>query len=125
MIVLDSSALLAILLDEPHADAVRKELPRAVISTANLAEVLSAAERKGVDSEAAYSAIHAMGVGIVAVDVVQARLAGKISRAPRSLNLSLGDRLCIALAIALEYEVLTADRGMARFTAGTTVRLFR
>ncbi len=123
--VLDSSALLAVLLGETGSDRVVAILPGAAMSAANLAEVLTKVEQRGLDSEAAYGHVLALGVQIIAVEPLHARLAAKISRAPRSLNLSLGDRLCIALAIALGSEVLTSDRAMAQFRAGTNVHLFR
>ncbi len=123
--VLDSSALLAVLLGETGSDRVVAILPGAAMSAANLAEVLTKVEQRGLDSEAAYGHVLALGVQIIPVEPLHARLAAKISRAPRSLNLSLGDRLCIALAIALGSEVLTSDRAMAQFRAGTNVHLFR
>jgi len=125
VIVLDSSAILAVLLAERGADKVISHFAEGVISAATLAEILSKAEQKGLASEAAYDRIVAFGLGIAPVETVHARIAAKIALAPRELDLSLGDRLCIALAIALRCELLTSDRGMARFHAGIPIRSFR
>lgn len=46
--VLDASALLALLLDEPGADRVAATLGDAVMSTVNLAEVLGKAADRGL-----------------------------------------------------------------------------
>lgn len=95
------------------------------MSTATSAEVLSRAQQRGRDAEGSYRRIVNFGIGMMPVTVVQARIAGEISRAPRRLDLSLGDRLCIALAIALNCELLTSDRKMAEFEAGVPITLFR
>jgi ribonuclease VapC len=125
MIVLDSSAILAVLLAERGADKVVSRFDEAVISTASLAEILSKAEQKGLASEAAYERIVAFGLGIVPVETLHAHIAAKIALAPRELDLSLGDRLCIALAIVLRCELLTSDRGVMRLHAGIPIRSFR
>ncbi len=49
MIVLDASALLALVQRERGADQVAAALPEAAMSTANLAEVLSKAGDRGFD----------------------------------------------------------------------------
>lgn len=125
MIVLDSSAILAVLLAEPGAHNVVASFHDGVLSTVSLAEILSKAERKGIDSEEAYARILAYGLRIVPVEEQHARIAAKISLAPRELDLSLGDRLCIALAVALNCALLTSDRGMLRLPVGIPIRSFR
>lgn len=125
MIVLDSSALLAVLLDERGAENVVATFADAVISAAMLAEVLGKLEQKGFASEDEYRRIVAFGIGILPLDVTQARIAAKIALAPRELDLSLGDRLCIALAIQRNSTLLTSDRGMLQFEAGIPIRSFR
>ena len=125
MIVLDSSAVLAVLLREKGADRVERRFGEAVISAVTLAEVLTKGIQRGISSDAAYAAIREFGIDIEPVLPLHARIAGEISRAPRRLDLSLGDRLCIALAIALDCELLTSDRGMSEFDAGIPITLFR
>ena len=125
MIVLDSSALLAVILDEPGADRVSATFPEALISAATLAEILSKAHQRGLTIDGSYRRIVNFGIGIVPVTALQARIAAEISRAPRKLDLSLGDRLCIALAISLTCELITSDRGIAAFEAGVPITLFR
>jgi ribonuclease VapC len=46
MTVLDASAVLALVPDEPGADMVAAELSRAVLWTANLAEVVASSWRR-------------------------------------------------------------------------------
>ena len=125
MIVLDASAILAVILSEPGADRVEAAFDQAVISAATLTEILTKTYQRGLDSEGSYRRIVNFGIGIVPVTTKQARIAAEISRAPCRLNLSLGDRLCIALAISLDCELLTSDGGIEKFKAGIPVTRFR
>jgi ribonuclease VapC len=125
VIVLDSSAVLAVALREPGAAAVHAELSDAVLSTANLAEILTVAERNGFDSDEIFRLIVDLGVPLVPVGAQHARIAAKLWSAGRRLNLSLGDRISLALALEQNATVLTSDREMTRLQAGISVRLFR
>ena len=125
MIVLDSCALLAVLLNERGAANVISVLPDAVISAASLAEVLTKAQQRGIESEAACERIYAFGIGILPVESLHARVAAKFALAPRRLDLSLGDRLCMALAVVLGVELMTSDRGIAEFDTEIAIRSFR
>jgi len=123
--VLDSSAVLAVAFGETGASAVLSVAPSALLSAANLAEVLTVAERKNVDSDKVFHEILGLGVTIVPVTDSQAIMAAKLWLLARSLNLSLGDRICLALAIERNVEVLTSDREMTRIAVAVPVTLFR
>ena len=126
MIVLDSSAVLAVILGEPGADRVRMAFSQGVISTACLAEILTKVTQRGRDLEGSYVKVGQFGLGVHLVEERHALIAADIAmKAPRALGLSLGDRLCIALAMALNCELLTGDRRMAQFDAGVPITLFR
>jgi PIN domain nuclease of toxin-antitoxin system len=64
-------------------------------------------------------------VGIVPVEVAHARISAHLWRGYPKLNLSLADRLCLALAINRGAQVLTSDREMTRIDLGVKVELFR
>lgn len=49
--VLDASALLALLAEEPGADEVEELLDGAAMATVNLSEVLQKSEQHGIDTE--------------------------------------------------------------------------
>ena len=125
MIVLVCSAVLAIALKEPGSPRVLAALPQAVLSAANLAEVLIVIERKGGDADQINADIENLGIPVVPIEKAHARIAAKIRRAHPTLNLSLGDCLCMALAIERNCEVLTSDREMTKVALGVTVTLFR
>ncbi len=126
MIVLDSSALLAVILEEPGADRIKEALAQSVISAASLAEILTKVVRRGLDLEGAYARIGSFGLDVHPVEEEHALLAAEIySKAPPALDLSLADRLCIALAMTLQCELLTSDRGMTQYDAGIPITPFR
>ncbi len=126
MIVLDSSAVLAVILDESGADRVKATFSQGAISAASLAEILTKVVQRRLDLAGGYARLGSFGLEVHPVEEEHALLAADIyARAPRQLNLSLGDRLCIALAMTLKCELLTGDRGMAQFDAGIPITLFR
>ena len=107
MIVLDASAVLAYLQGEPGADVVEQRLPGARLGTANLCEVLSRMGA-GVEARVAEALLVARGVTFEPVTGEDARIAAAM-RSARP-DLSLGDRLCLALAERLGALAVTADR---------------
>lgn len=125
MIVLDSSALLALLLNEPGADVVAAEMDEAVMSSANLAEVLSKAEERGGDAMALLTQIPRTPLQIVPLSVVTALGAARLRPLTQSLGLSLGDRICLALAQELDCEALTADKRWEDAKLNVSVRMIR
>lgn len=106
MTVLDASAALAFLQGEPGSDVVRANVKSSVIGAANLAEVL--AKMAGpVERSLAEAVLVASGVRIEPVSAEDARLSAGIKESVSGL--SLGDRLCLALADRLGDVALTAD----------------
>jgi ribonuclease VapC len=110
MIVLDSSAVLALLFDEPGADKVREVLPSCILSAVNYAEVLSRYERDNRDSRAIADHLSSEVQAIVPFDAALAYRAALLIGKTRPFGLSLGDRCCLALAIDRKHGILTADR---------------
>jgi ribonuclease VapC len=113
--VLDASALLAYLRDEPGAEVVSETIAGgAAISTVNLAEVLSRSADRGVDPAKLDVRLRESGLldGAITVEPFTAADAievGRLRTLTRDAGLSLGDRACLALAQRLDAPALTAD----------------
>ncbi|MEI7610034.1 MAG: type II toxin-antitoxin system VapC family toxin [Rhodospirillaceae bacterium] len=107
--VLDSSAVLAVLLEEAGAERVERVLPGALVSAVNLAEVVSKLCERGMPADEVLLAVAALGVDIVPYEGEQARLTGELRPRTRAAGLSLGDRACLALARLRGLPALTAD----------------
>lgn len=108
-VVLDSSAVLALLTNEPGTDVVEAALPGALLSTVNLAEIVAKLCERGMPAEEATSLIYSIGVEVAEFDTEQATRSGELRVSTRSAGLSLGDRACLALAQVRALPVLTAD----------------
>jgi len=113
--VLDASALLAHLRDEPGADLVAGAIASgAVISTVNLAEVFSRVADRGEDPAKLAAELTQIGLldGAITVEpftAADAIDAGRLRALTRDAGLSLGDRACLALARRLDAPALSAD----------------
>jgi ribonuclease VapC len=126
-VVLDASALLAFLKDEPGGSAVRQLLPTSVMSAINLAEVATTFIHGGMPADEAELALRELPVRIVPLDEGQAYQASALQPLTAVKGLSLGDRCCLALARSLGLPALTCDRAWGGLPPdiGVEVKLVR
>ncbi|SNT38546.1 PIN domain-containing protein [Rhodococcoides kyotonense] len=128
MTVLDASAVLAVLNDEPGADVVVRAMLAGgtSMSAANLAEVLGKVVDVVGDVAAVTSTLGAAGVEIVPLDAQDAAVVAALRSVDGGKSLSLGDRCAIALAARSRPSVvLTADRAWADLDLPIQVELIR
>lgn len=125
--VLDASALLALLRDEPGAERVRSALRSSAMTTINFGEVVGFYARRGASERDIRALLHPLSVERIAFDEELAYVVGLMLPATSSAGLSLGDRACLALAIRLGAKALTADRSWSRIarTVGVDVEIIR
>jgi ribonuclease VapC len=125
-VVLDSSALLAILNQEPGAEALTPELlGGASISTVNLAEVHGKLVGRGLSPDDAWEAALGPIREAIPFTAEHARLVGDLVGQTRPLGVSLGDRACLALGVALKVPVYTADRSWKKLKVGARIHVIR
>ena len=96
--VLDASALLCLLFDEPGAARVEEVLHGARVSAANYAEVIGKLVDRGQPADEAIADLSELDLDVVALDRSQAEITGRLRSTTRQVGLSLGDRACLALA---------------------------
>lgn len=110
--VLDASAILACINDEPGAQQVESLLELSVCkaSAVNHAEALSRLCDWGMSIEEASLAIASLDLTVVNFDAEQARHCAALRSPTRHQGLSLGDRACLALARTLRCTAYTGDR---------------
>ncbi len=123
--ILDASALLAALADEPGGERVARLLDGAVVSSVNWAEVLGRFVDLGLETGDREAEIESLGVSIEPFTVRQAELAAGLLPLTRKAGLSFGDRACLAVALDLGGHPVTADRAWGRIDIGLQVTLIR
>lgn len=124
-VVLDASALLALLNQEEGAERVAPFLADAVISTVNLAEVVTRMALAGMPETAIREALALLPLESVPFDVGQAIEVGLLAPTTRPSGLSLGDRACLILTRRLDATAVTADQAWVNIDAGVAVELIR
>ena len=125
-IVFDASAILALLRDEPGADVVAQYIGDGLISAVNLQEVIKGLLRREVPIDAALAMLDALRLDVRPHGRDDAIAAAKLYPATKAFGSGLGDRTCMALAIAEGLPVLTADRECSRIEIpGLTLSLAR
>lgn len=126
MSVLDASAVLALVHNEPGADRVAEALPGSVLSTVTLAEAVGKLVDVDVDASQLRTLLVTAGVAIEPFVAPDAELAGAMRSLPGGRTLSLGDRCCLALTVHSDPpEVLTGDREWADLGLPIRVVLLR
>lgn len=122
MKVLDASAILAHVLDEPGGEKARDSFDEGVVSAVNLSEVVARLVRDGVPETTAIAQVADYDFTVRGATRSQAESAGALAT---HKPLSLGDRFCVALASELNLPVVTADRIWASLGLPVPVELIR
>jgi ribonuclease VapC len=125
-VVLDSSALLAILNQEPGYEQLTSQvLSVAIIGAVNLAEAQTKLVAQGFSPDEAWEAVLSPVSEIADFTPEHAKIVGSLVTITRSLGLSLGDRACLALALTLNAAVYTADKSWKNLKLGIPIHLIR
>ena len=111
--LLDASALLALINEEPGMDIVTSALDDAAISAVNVAEVSGMLSEKSWAQSDISDLWRDLDIATLPLELEAALLTGALRPQTSDIGLSLADRACIATAILHEYDVLTADRQWA------------
>lgn len=112
-VVLDASALLCLLRQEPGHERVREVLDGSLMSIVNWSEVVAKFDDLGMPATDIDEVLGHLPIRLVPFDRGTARMAGLLRRETKPLGLSFGDRACIALALAEDKVVLSTDRDWA------------
>ncbi len=123
--VLDASALLALINAERGWEVVAAVLAEAAISAVNLTEVVTKMIDIGIPEDNAWDEAADLVPIVVEFGPELARKTAELRSATRSLGLSLGDRACLALAERLRLPALTADQSWRRVSIGVEIRFVR
>jgi PIN domain nuclease of toxin-antitoxin system len=126
--ILDASALIAFLHDEPGSDAVVDAIAEtAAVSVVNWAETLSKVAADGGDPQEIADSLQASDSPLTLEPLTDADCVeiARLRPLTKARGLSLADRACLALAKRLDIPVVTADREWGNLNLGITVQLIR
>ncbi len=124
--VLDASALIALLQQEPGAGRVADAMTGGfAISAANFAEVVTKLAERGLPEDAIREFLQEFEASVVDLDTGLAYSIGLLRPHTRQQGLSLGDRACLALARRLGLPAVTTDRTWRNLDIGVQVVTIR
>jgi len=124
-VVVDASAILAVIFAEKGADVVIPRLSGALLSCVNLAVVTTRVIDSGRSLEDTLYDIARLPLRIVDFDAGQAHITASLRPATKPLGLSLGDRACLALGLSRQAAILTGDRDWRKLKIGAEIIVFR
>lgn len=108
--VLDSSALLAFINQEPGAEIVEQYLPNAIMSSVNIAEVVAVLSSVDIPEDVINNVIQDLDIEVIDFDLEQAMRTGFLRKTTKSAGVSFGDRACINLSLYKNLPAVTADK---------------
>jgi PIN domain nuclease of toxin-antitoxin system len=123
--VLDASALLAHIGQEPGANTMDELTAEALMSAVNLAEVFAKLTERGLSQREADMIVYRYQLAVVPFDEDLARQTGALRPTTKALGLSLGDRASLALARRERLPILTADKSWATLDLGVPIKVVR
>jgi ribonuclease VapC len=124
-VVMDASAILAVIKGEHGAERVADTARGARISALNFCEIAAWLSERGSTSVDIESVIGPFDLTVEVFDRPRAMAAGHLAAKTKRRNISLGDRACLALALELGMPAVTGDRAWRDLDIGVEIQLFR
>lgn len=124
-VVLDASAVLALLHKERGADQVERHLAGAALLTVNYSEVLKKSIEKGGSLPVTQSIIRGLQIEIIPFDERLASETALLWNQAKKVGLSMADRCCLALGRTMNRTVLTAEKRWSEVDVGVKLKLIR
>lgn len=125
--IVDTSALLALLLKEPGAEVVLDHMRQSscIITLVNYCEVLTKLFELTFPIDEFDAVFSALPLTLVEVNREMARFAAALRPSTKHIGLSLGDRFCIACAFYYKGTALTADKCWKSIEVGVPIEFIR
>ncbi|OJX10424.1 MAG: hypothetical protein BGO77_02295 [Caedibacter sp. 37-49] len=109
-VILDASALLVLLKNEPGADMIEPLLGRIIMSSISVSEVAASLLNSDMTLQECQEAILPFISTIVPFNEEQAFLAAELEKQIKDYDLSLADKACLALAQQMKLPLYTANK---------------
>ncbi len=122
-VVMDASAIIAMLKGERGAAKVAAEIGGARVSSVNYAEVVSHFVHAGMPEREVDAMLDPLPLTVVPADKTLAQIAGRLRAATAEAGLSLGDRFCLALAQRDGLPAWTSDQNWKKIADTVEVKV--
>lgn len=123
--VLDASAIIALLVQEPGKERVAEVIGESCVSAVNLSEVIVKLAQEGMPEPEIHSVVKLLQIQVMDFDIHAAWATARLRPLTRQVGLSLGDRACLGLALQLRLPAMTADRVWALLEIRVPIELIR
>jgi ribonuclease VapC len=122
-VVLDASALIAMIKGEKGSTKVAAGIAGARVSSVNYAEVVTHFIHAGMPEREVDAMLDPLPLMVVPVDKALAQIAGRLRAATAVAGLSLGDRFCLALAQRDTLPAWTSDQNWKKIADAVEVKV--
>lgn len=123
--ILDASAYLALLFDEPGAEVVVPLARGSQILSVNFSESLARVIAIDGQVDRAERAADRLEIGVTAFDRTLARMTAELREPTAHIGASFADRACLAFAMATGHPVFTADKDWSKLDLKIDIRQIR
>lgn len=126
-VVVDASAVMALMLGEAGADIVMQVVQGSCMSAVNVSECCARGVERGAQADRVVAILRAYEIEIIPFDLAHAVEAARLREPTRAQGASLGDRACLSLALSRQAILYTGDRRLADIdpAIGIDIRLIR
>jgi PIN domain nuclease of toxin-antitoxin system len=123
--ILDASAILALIFDEPGAEIVVPVARGSSLLSVNLSEVIQRVLAIDGNPDRAEDAVDRLEIEIVPFDRTLARLTAELRERTSFMGASFADRACLALGLQTGYPILSSDQDWRKLDIGIDIRMIR
>ncbi|WP_426291495.1 type II toxin-antitoxin system VapC family toxin [Sphingomonas sp. TWP1-3-1] len=122
-VVLDASALIAMIKGEKGSAKVAAGIAGARVSSVNYAEVVTHFIHAGMPEREVDAMLDPLPLTVVPTDKALAQIAGRLRAVTAEAGLSLGDRFCLALARRDGLPAWTSDQNWKKVADAVEVKV--
>lgn len=125
VVLVDASAVLAVMFRERGAESVAPFLSSAIATNVVMMEILSKMAQKGMTVVEARYEVEDSGLRWRTLGPDSATLAADYLLRFRTMGISLADATCLAMGDILRVPILTADKDWAKLGLALDIRVIR
>ena len=122
-VILDASALIAMIKGEKGSAKVAAGIAGARVSSVNYAEVVTHFIHAGMPEREVDAMLDPLPLTVVSADKALAQIAGRLRAVTAEAALSLGDRFCLALARRDGLPAWTSDQNWKKVADAVEVKI--